>query len=66
MNITHLFSLDDIKYEQVSEETLESLSEYLEELMASDTAPQDCDVLYSVSTEAERVLRMKKYYSFSF
>ncbi|XP_045124206.1 frataxin, mitochondrial-like isoform X2 [Portunus trituberculatus] len=39
--------LDDIRYEQISDETLESLSEYLEELVALDTAPQDCDVLYS-------------------
>ncbi|XP_063885207.1 frataxin, mitochondrial-like [Scylla paramamosain] len=39
--------LDDIQYEQISDETLESLSEYLEELVAVDTAPQDCDVLYS-------------------
>lgn len=48
------FRLDDIKYEQVSDETLESLSEYLEELVASEAAPQDCDVLYSVSIEASR------------
>ena len=50
-NTAPRFRLDDVRYEQISDETLESVSEYLEELVALDTAPQDCDVLYSVSIE---------------
>ncbi|KAG0701608.1 Frataxin, mitochondrial [Chionoecetes opilio] len=39
--------LDEVRFEQVSDETLESLTESLEEAVARDAAPQDCDVLYS-------------------
>lgn len=41
------FEVSEVRYEQVSDETLESLSEYLEELVASETGLQDSDVLYS-------------------
>lgn len=39
--------LDEIKYEEISSETLETLTEVLEELTESEKAPQDSDVLYS-------------------
>ncbi|XP_045604277.1 frataxin, mitochondrial [Procambarus clarkii] len=40
--------LSESIYEQLSDETLESLSDFLEELTSSEHAPGDCDVLYSV------------------
>lgn len=40
--------VDNACYERVSDETLDSLSEVLEELIESDEAPPDSDVLYSV------------------
>lgn len=41
--------IDQSTYEHVSDETLESLTEYLEELVESDCAPEDSDVTFSVS-----------------
>lgn len=35
----------------MSDETLESLTEYLEELVESDCAPVDSDVTFSVSLQ---------------
>ncbi|XP_047485442.1 frataxin, mitochondrial-like [Penaeus chinensis] len=39
--------IDQTTYEHVSDETLESLTEYLEELVETDCAPIDSDVTYS-------------------
>ncbi|ROT85939.1 hypothetical protein C7M84_003600 [Penaeus vannamei] len=39
--------IDQSTYEHVSDETLESLTEYLEELVESDYAPEDSDVTFS-------------------
>ncbi|XP_053641961.1 frataxin, mitochondrial isoform X2 [Cherax quadricarinatus] len=39
--------LSELAYEQLSDDTLESLSDYLEELISREEAPADCDVLYS-------------------
>ncbi|XP_068208050.1 frataxin, mitochondrial-like [Palaemon carinicauda] len=40
-------TLDDITFEHVSEETLESLTEFLDELVETEECPIDADVLYS-------------------
>jgi len=40
-------TLDDVTYETVAEETLQSLAEYFDELMLSDFASKDADVSYS-------------------
>ncbi|XP_064077817.1 frataxin, mitochondrial-like isoform X1 [Macrobrachium nipponense] len=40
-------TFDDITYEHISDETLESLSEYLEELVETEDSLVDADVLYS-------------------
>ncbi|XP_042242610.1 frataxin, mitochondrial-like isoform X2 [Homarus americanus] len=39
--------LSEIVYEQVCEDTLESLTEFLEDLAATDNVPEDADILYS-------------------
>ncbi|XP_042866167.1 frataxin, mitochondrial-like isoform X2 [Penaeus japonicus] len=39
--------IDQTTYEHVSEETLESLTEYLEELVESDNVPEDADITFS-------------------
>ena len=43
--------LDDISYERISNETLESLTEFLEELVEEESSLVEADVLYSVSSE---------------
>ena len=43
------YRLDEVTFEQVSEETLDSLAEYLEDLIEKDYVPPDADVTYAVS-----------------
>lgn len=42
-------ALSDIQYEEIVEETLESMSEYLDELADMPNCSEEYDVAYSVS-----------------
>lgn len=58
--------VDTAWYERVSDETLDSLCEVLEELIECDKAPPDSDVLYSVCIQRHAtVYGCRKFPSFA-